>query len=457
MRFAGGCRNTDEEVVEVDEILGYHLEQAAHYRAELGRWDPEVAQRAGDRLAAAGRRALDREDVRAAAGLLERALSLTRPLHVDVHGELDLAHAVMQEPTRAAQIADYAAGRAANARDETGAALAHAMALHYRLMTTAGSVDELEVLLLDARRRLEEKDDHAGLAQAWWALGFGVANRRGRHDDWATASLEAYRHNRLAGRLGAPTPDLGISLVIGSRPADEALEVVDRLLADTQSAWLLLSRAWLLAMRDPGNEDAQLIAQQADTRLREHGDIRWGEWILAEISGLAGDYEDESNRLSILCDWLDAQEQFGFLEIYLARLGRALCLLDRFDEAEHVVTRARALEQQSGPASDANYTWRAVLARIRANQGEVAEAERLARDTVEACERTDALDFQSIALWDLADVLAAAGRPEDAAATLGQALERCRLKKNRALETQIRRRLDALQDELSAPSPTPTP
>jgi hypothetical protein len=131
-------------LVELDEIVGYHLEQAARYRSELGRPEPAFALRAGDRLLAAGQRALGREDDRAAAGLLERALALTRPLRLDVHAELDLAQAHVQESARAARIAEEAVLRAGEAGDETGAALARAIAAHCRLMVVPGLPDELE-------------------------------------------------------------------------------------------------------------------------------------------------------------------------------------------------------------------------------------------------------------------------------------------------------------------------
>src|SRR5207302_11413719 len=75
-RFGTWLEERGVDLVEVDEILGYHLEQAARYKGELGQSDPALAERAGDRLAAAGRRALWRGDVRAAAELLERALAL---------------------------------------------------------------------------------------------------------------------------------------------------------------------------------------------------------------------------------------------------------------------------------------------------------------------------------------------------------------------------------------------
>ena len=446
-RFATWLELHGAELVELDELVGYHLEQAARYRAELDRPDPTLALRAGDRLLAAGRRAVDREDVRAAAVLLERSLSLTRSIRPDVNAELDLAGALLQEPTRAAGTCTDAAMRAAEAGDESGEALAHAMAVYYRCMIAPGSPDELEALLLDARRSLEEAGDHAGLAQVWWALGFGVANARGRQDDWAYAALQARHHSRLAGRA-ALTADLGTALVCGSRPADEALEIIDRVLAETPSVWLQLNRAWLLAMLDRGNKVRQ-IAEEASARLRDQEGARWGEWILAEISILAGDYDDASDRLRILCEWLEKVDQHAFLESYLGQLGRTLCQLGRFDEAEQVVERARALERERDARMepDSWHTWRQVLARIYAHRGEPAEAERLAREAVALSEQNDSLDVQCLALWDLGEVLAAAQRSAEAAAALEQALERSRRKKNLALARQVGDRLAQLRSD----------
>ena len=56
-RFAAWLEEHAPGLVELDEILGYHLEQAALYRAELGRPSAELATRAAERLAAAGLRA----------------------------------------------------------------------------------------------------------------------------------------------------------------------------------------------------------------------------------------------------------------------------------------------------------------------------------------------------------------------------------------------------------------
>ena len=73
-RFADWLEGHGTTLLELDEVLGYHLEQAARYRRELGQPDDGLAERAGERLAAAGRRALWRGDEGAAASLMGRAL-----------------------------------------------------------------------------------------------------------------------------------------------------------------------------------------------------------------------------------------------------------------------------------------------------------------------------------------------------------------------------------------------
>src|SRR6266571_1394746 len=79
-RFAGWLeRVTGDRVVEYEEILAYHLEEAVRYRFELGPPDDStraLGERAAERLAAAGRRALARGDMTAAASLLGRAVGL---------------------------------------------------------------------------------------------------------------------------------------------------------------------------------------------------------------------------------------------------------------------------------------------------------------------------------------------------------------------------------------------
>jgi class 3 adenylate cyclase len=75
-------RRTGDRIAEYEEILGYHLEQAARYRAELGPVDAEgreLARAAARRLASAGQRALARGDLPAARSFFSRIITLLPP------------------------------------------------------------------------------------------------------------------------------------------------------------------------------------------------------------------------------------------------------------------------------------------------------------------------------------------------------------------------------------------
>ena len=58
------------------------------------------------------------------------------------------------------------------------------------------------------------------------------------------------------------------------------------------------------------------------------------------------------------------------------------------------------------------------------------------------------MNNQGDAFWDLGEVLAAAGRTEEAAEALEQALERYERKKNLAMAAQVRRRLEAIREKM---------
>src|SRR5262249_30080767 len=71
-----------ERVAEVEELVGYHLEEAYRERIDVGLPDERALRLAGEaagRLAASGGRASARGDLPAAANLLQRALALLPP------------------------------------------------------------------------------------------------------------------------------------------------------------------------------------------------------------------------------------------------------------------------------------------------------------------------------------------------------------------------------------------
>ena len=133
-RFADWLATHD--LVERDEIVGYHLEQAHRYRAELAPDDSELADlatRAAGHLAAAGRTALDRGDYNAGGSLLRRAaalfgpesqarLALTPDLVVVMweSGELEEARALLEDSSRATEPVVRAMASAMRRRDRHG-------------------------------------------------------------------------------------------------------------------------------------------------------------------------------------------------------------------------------------------------------------------------------------------------------------------------------------------------
>ncbi|MDP9204840.1 MAG: hypothetical protein M3P12_05180, partial [Gemmatimonadota bacterium] len=233
-------------------------------------------------IAAAGRRALWREDRRGARALLERALGLTRPLRLDVLLEVDLAATLfIEDSRRGAAIVEAAAERAASEGDTTGEAFARAMAGYHRFNINECSGDELEALLLTALPLLEREADHPALVYVWEVLGISVANRRGRWTDAARASEQALEHAKLAGQQRTGLFWIELALAHGPTPAEEALDQLDRLLPERPAPYSLFTRAWLLAMLDRFDE-AVPLAREANERQRELPRITLFDYLLRE-------------------------------------------------------------------------------------------------------------------------------------------------------------------------------
>jgi class 3 adenylate cyclase len=443
-RFAAWLEGRGRALVELDEIVGYHLEQATRYKEELREADPSLAERAGERLAAAGRRALWRGDSRAATSLLERALRLTRPLRLDVHLELDLAWTHRQSaPEQAAAIAEAASDRAGEAGDEAGEALARVVAADYCSQVAEDpDVDELDTLARSALPLLEQAEDHAGLVHVWHTLSL-VASFRCRFAERAQAAEQALRHARLAGQEPRHLFGLETALVLGPRPADEALRALDAALPEDAPPFSLLRRAWLLAML--GRFDrAWSLAHEASTRTgMDSGDI------LGDMARLAGDDEAAASYLRTYCNWCEQHGQRAYLSTYAPLLGRSLCALGCYDEAESLAQLGRELGGEQDLRTQ--MFWRRVQALVQASRGDYGEAERLARDAVAISERTDGLNLQGDALYDLAEVLHSAGRADEAMESLEQALERYERKRNVVMANRVRARLAELRRS-SAPA-----
>jgi tetratricopeptide (TPR) repeat protein len=440
-RFAAWLDQHGRALVERDEIVGYHLEQAARYQAELGQPDPAVAERAAERLAAAGRRANDRLDGRAALGLLTRAVELLRPLRLDLALELEVAWVTSETDGRAAaQAAEAAAERAEAAGDGSGALLARAMALVQRQMTGDVAVADKPTELCRAALPFEEERADPRRLALLWSVTAVAAHYRMQNGESVAAFERALRYSRLAGdspSSGAQERDW--ALILSPRPADEGLRLLDELAAARPPGDGDLARALHLAMLGRIDE-AWPLAEARSAHLREVTGGLWAEGHLALIATIEGDRQRASRHHAALLEGLPPGSD-GVAATWRLPLARDLCYLGRFAEAEAELRQAQAVP--AGPMERALCP--SVEALVLCARGGLEEAEALAVAGLVAAEtETDNPWLQGWGYEDLATVLERAGRLDEAREALERALAVWERKRCLPYVARLREQIDAL-------------
>jgi class 3 adenylate cyclase len=434
------------ELVELDEVVGYHLEQACRYRTELDLPQDELlAVAARRRLTAAGRRASFRQDFTAAVSLLERASALVPLEEVDVALEIDLAEALFETGkggdalTRAGSIAE----RAAAAGDRVGELCGKIQEDRFRtLLDPEGATDRLATLAEQALPVFHAAGDDLALYIGYSALG-QVANIRGKWDALLDAYERAAAHARQAGlpyelfrwRAGAR--------FAGTTPVSDLLAWLDEQEASgARDTYIRGFRGRALARLGRFDEARAILA---DARA-EQADRGAGIGLTAvtglasvDVELLAGDPTTAAELGAAACGAIDEVGEKGLRSTAAGKLAQALYALDRLDEAEVWTRRAAEL----GASDDAITQMLSghIRAKILARRGEHAEAERLARAAVAIGEDTDWLDGQAETYADLAEVLSLAGRTQEAAEALEQALTRYERKGNIVMAQRTQARL----------------
>jgi class 3 adenylate cyclase/tetratricopeptide (TPR) repeat protein len=418
-RLADWLDEHGHSLVERDEIVGYHLEQAAGYHAELGQADSVLSERAAMPLAAAGRRAVDRQDYRAATALLDRAAALVRSHRTDVVLELEAAWARGGfDVSGAIAMAETVAELADASGDESGAMLARAMAVQGRNFAgEPDATDEVNALCRAALPLEEERGDPRRLALLWEMLG-SAAEFHQQHDDTVDALLQALRYQRLAG-YSRSDPYLEWSLTLGPLPVADAMRMMDELADRRPPGSQDGPRAVLLAMLGRFDE-AWPLAEARSRHLREVTGDRSRDAFgdLALIAMIEGDRERACRCTA------EEIERIAHVAIPTAtakaRLARELCYLGRFDEAERLLEEARAVPP---PGSGVRVSAAAAEALLLAERGELEQAEALARTAVATAEtRTDNVWWQATTHEDLATVLGRVGRIDEAREALQRSL-----------------------------------
>ena len=441
-RFAGWLDGHGDGLVERDEIVGYHLGQAARYQAELGQPDPELADRAAARLATAGRRAIDRQDYRTGATLLARAAELVRPHGTDVTLELESGMAQGDsDPLAALETAEAVIERAESAGDQSGAMLGRALALYLRnVLGEPDTIDELIALCRAALPFEEERGDPHRLALLWDLLD-AAAGFRMQHAASLEASLQALRYWRLAGYSRSETWAES-ALIAGPRPADEATRMMDELAVWRPPGTQDLPRAALLAMLGRFDE-AWPLAEARLNHLREvtGNTSQEGYLYVSLIAEIEGDRERT-------CRYLAEQIEVtapapGVAAGAKARLARNLCYLARFDEAERLLEESRAVPPRGGSGIRVNAASAEAL--LLAQRGELEQAEALARTAVATAEtNTDSVWLQANTHEDLATVLERAGRIDEARQALERSLAILERKGCLPCAGRVREQIDSL-------------
>ncbi len=442
--FAGWLREETGDRRELDEIIGYHLEQAYGYRRELGRVDAAphraLAVDASGYLSAAGRRVLDAGDRPAAANLLRRAVAL-RPVDDPERTALliDLG-GVLREEGRfvAAQDALAEAVRLADARgDRALEARAQVERLLGRLQ-----VDPDGVARVAARqgarlaRALEEAGDHAGLARLWHVRAL-LAWIRMQAGEAAECWRRATAFAQQAGDARMAADALGweaSALTYGPTPVGAALlrcdEILERLRADPWNVALVHHNvAGLDGMRGEF-ECAFALIDQANVVLAGFSPTVDAAVSHPEVlvSMLAGDPARAERHLRAGRRVLAAMGERAVLASTEALLGMAVLAQGRHPEADRLARRAARLTTADDLSPQV--LWRRIRAVVLAGRGRIPDAERLADEAVALAAQTDYLNEHAGALEDLGHVHAVAGRTRDARRAREAALDLYRRKEN---------------------------
>jgi len=441
-----------ERGVEYDEILGYHLEQAHRFRAELGEVDEAaqaVGRRAAERLGAAGRRAFARLDAPAAMNLMSRATALlpsNDPLRVDlipnvraIQGTADLgwADAVLQEA-----IASGDPRLRAHALVQRGF-------LSLFFDDSAVTASELIDVAEEAIAVFESTADTLGLARAWRLVSQShYLARQGRQSaEAAETGLEFALRSGDRFEQQEILEWLGVALVLGPTTGAEGAAICERLLdratGDPRLRLTIIgTHAYMIGIQGRASEARALIAEGREVA-DSLGETVWLFPVLLAfyLAWLSDPVTAEQDLRPVYEGLRKIGEQSHFCSIS-TMLAQAVYAQGRYDEAEEL---SREAERSTRPNDvHSHIIWRGTRAKALARRGEFEAGEKLARAAVEYAEASDFLHSHAEALTDLAEVLALAGRKTEAASAIEAAIRLHETKGNVLAVAQTRALLDGL-------------
>jgi class 3 adenylate cyclase/predicted ATPase len=428
-------RATDR-ATEVEEITGYHLEQAHRYLSELGTLDEHgigLGIDASDRLASAGERAYVRGDMPAMASLFRRA-AMVLPESDARWARLLFRHGLALWATgeyEAADLALDAAIEAAAAKgDEALTLTARLERLMNRFYEDPGTIEgRTEDHVQEAIEALEALGDHEGSARAWLAM----AGVRMVDAQWGAAEQAIERvieHARLAGdrvleRRAAP--NLAMCAEYGPTRVADAIRICESIIAEAagdRNVEAIALRA-LAHMHGMTGDFAAARDEyrRARTTLEQFGwrfQASLGSMVSGPVELLAGDPVAAEAELRTDYQTLGRLGDRNYISTVAGYLAQALYQQGRFDEAGEFATISREVADADDIATQV--LWRSVNAKVLARRGLLKEANGLAREAVELSRAEDDPIDQANAQMDLGEVLLLAGDAGAAAQAVDAAL-----------------------------------
>jgi tetratricopeptide (TPR) repeat protein len=427
LRFADWLQ-ARADLVELDEIVGYHLEQASRNRRELGFPDQAVEERAAERLAAAGSKALARGDLPAADNLLARAVVLLPVGHPRRADALIERLAVLETHGTLEERASLAAEL--EGLDEPVARMHGTLGqLSTRIMSAPQAVvPELRRAAHEALELFEAVGDERGLAQAWFAL-FWIEWLGSRGAAAIDALDHVLVHADRAGSQGlrnaAYVTLAGAAIHAPITPAEirrrlEALRGRGPLA--THSVFLVDAHLMDLEGRF---DEAHELHRQADELVADLGleTMRaLSRQRAADTLYRQGRLDETVELLQSSAAELEALGHASFRSTTLVRIGVFLYLLGLPEEAERYAIEGEEL----GAAEDVvNFALgRGVRAKIAADRGDRDEAASLAASSLHYAYETDFPSVHAYAHEANAQMLLAVGRVEEARTERERELER---------------------------------
>ena len=461
-RFADWLARRGEQY---DEFTGYHLEQAFRLRGEVRRTDAEafeLAARAADHLASAGRRAALRGEANAAVSLLGRSADLfaaagrTRP---DVL--LDFGHALNESGDfpKAERTLEAALDQAEDLGEEGLSARVRIELSYWRShVDPAGGVKNMQAVAEAAIAVFERLGDESGLARAWlhmalahWIRSDSVAMESALERALNYAERAGERRDRSRILI-----DLARTTVIGPRPVSEGIrrghEILARADGDIAATAFTEAMLAVLEAMDGRFDDARERWWSGKRSLVDVGlDVTVAviQMYYAFIELIAGTPENAVPELAESCATFERIGARGHLSSAAALAARLICGDGRGEEYERY--RRISLESTSGDDVVSQVLLRGTHARLLVREGEAERAEEMANSAVSLAAGTDFLMLHGDALRDRAEVLNLMDKPNLAARDLEQATVLYERKGIRPAAEAARRALDSLAVDPGTP------